>query len=95
MLTESEALMIVSLDHVKLELRIPADILEHDQLLTDQIKNAVNFVMKSTGLDEADLPAVRQAAVSIVRAFYDGQHEVTPNAAHNTWMDPFRSYKAE
>ena len=65
----------------------------HDTLLSEQIHSAANFVSKSTGAELADLPALRPAIVAAVRRLYDGLHEVTPNAAHNAWMAPYRSFK--
>ena len=90
-ITESEALAVVGLAHMKDELRIPSTETSHDDLLTHQITDATNFVSTTTGAALADLP--RPAIVAIVRQLYDGLHEVTPNAAHNAWMQPFKSYE--
>ena len=90
-LTQDQALKIVSLDSIRMELRIPDG--AHDTLLSEQIHSAANFVSKSTGAELADLPALRPAIVAAVRRLYDGLHEVTPNAAHNAWMAPYRSFK--
>ena len=107
MLTQSEALGIVDLAAIKSELRIPGFTIpadptaaaaakaaekEHDDLLSGQIHDAANFVQESTGAALADLPALRPAIIATVRRLYDGLQEVTPNAAHNAWMAPFRSY---
>ena len=91
LITQAEALGIVSLATMKDELRIPADIFDHDGLLARQITDATNFIATSTGVVLADLPALRPAIVAAVRAQYDGEREITPNAAHNSWLDPFRS----
>ena len=93
-ITEKEALQIVTLAAMKLELRIPATESEHDSLLTGQITAAANFVMRSTGLAVADLMPLRMAIIAAVRAQYDGAQEVKETAAHSAWMDPFRSYGA-
>ena len=90
-LTESQALAVVSLALMKTELRIEQSETSHDALLVSQIVNAVSFFKEATGRDVADFPALRGAAVAIVRAQYDGVPEITENAAHNAWLDPFRS----
>ena len=64
----------------------------HDSFLSGQIRSAVEFVMESTGADLAELPTMRPSIVSAVRTMYDGRHEITRDAAHNVWMQPFRSY---
>ena len=92
-ITESAALGVVPLAHMKLELRIPDTETSHDTLLTSQIVSAVSHVSRRTGATGDALLPLRSAAVSIVRALYDGDHEVTPNAAHNAWMRPFDSYE--
>ena len=78
---------------MKDELRIPATEVEHDALLTGQIHAAVSHVSRRTGAEADALLPLRAAAVAIVRALYDGDHEITPNAAHNAWMRPFESYE--
>ena len=90
-ITEIDALVIVPLSLMKLELRIPDSEASHDLLLTAQIVSAVSFAAQSTGA--TDLQPLRAAAVAIVRAQYDGGEEVKETAAHNAWMAPFRSYK--
>ena len=64
----------------------------HDALLTAQIVSAVNYVMAATGADLAALPAMRAAIVAATRALYDGGQEIKETAAHNAWLEPFRSY---
>ena len=89
--TESQALAVVSLALMKTELRIEQSETSHDALLVSQIVNAVSYAKESTGREVADFPALRAAAVAIVRAQYNGLAEITPDAAHNAWLDPFRS----
>ena len=93
--SESQALAAVSLASVKVELRIPPTETSHDALLTSQIVAAAGFAAESTGRDGDDLADLRPAIVSAVRLQYDGLHEVTPNAAHNAWLEPFRSYSTK
>ena len=90
-ITESQALAVVSLASMRDELRIPQTDTSQNALLTAQIVAAVNFVMQSTGREVADLAELRPAITGVVRAQYDGLHEVTPAAAHNTWLDVYRS----
>ena len=92
MLTQAEALTLVDLAAIKRELRIPENETSHDKLLSEQIFSAANFVQESTGADLTDLAVLRPAIVSAVRSQYDGGAEIGPDAAHNSWMAPFRSY---
>ena len=87
MLTEKEALSVVSLATIRSELRIPDG--SHDVLLAGQIRDAANYVSETTGLALADLPPLRAAIISAVRAQYNGGQQIGPNAAHFTWMDSF------
>ena len=48
-ITEAEALVVLPMAHMKLELRIPATEVEHDTLLTSQIVSAVSHVSRRTG----------------------------------------------
>ena len=93
-ITEQAALAVISLEAMKEELRIPAPELEHDALITRQIVDAVSHVSMRTGAAGDDLLPLRAAAASIVRALYDGDEEITVNAAHNALMRPFESYEA-
>ena len=94
MLTESEALMIVSLDHVKLSLRIPPDIMDHDDLLKSQIVSAISHLQRTTGIEPADMPpALRAAAVDLVRLQYDGAGKVEDNPTFDALMAPWQSFK--
>lgn len=93
-ITEAQALIVLPLATMKDELRIPATEVSHDDLLTGQIVSAVSYVARSTGAEADALLPLRAAAVAIVRQLYDGLHEVTPNAAHNSWLAPFKSYEA-
>ena len=93
-ITETQALIVLPLAHMKLELRIPAAELSHDGLLTSQIVSAVSYVARSTEAEGDALLPLRAAAAAIVRDLYDGERDVKKTAAHNTWMEPFRSYKA-
>ena len=92
--TESQALAVVSGASMKMELRIPMEISDHDDLITAQIVAAVSYVVETTGRAVDDLAELRPAVVAIVRAQYDGYREVTEDSAHYAWMAPFRSYKA-
>ena len=97
MITQAEALGVVSLAAMKTELRIPLDIHEHDDLITKQIQSAVSHVARTTGATAqvlAEQTALRSAAVLLVRELYDGAREIRPNAAFNLLMRPYRSYKA-
>ena len=97
MITQAEALGVVSLAAMKTELRITLDIHEHDDLITKQIQSAVSHVARTTGATAqvlAEQTALRSAAVLLVRELYDGAREIRPNAAFNLLMRPYRSYKA-
>ena len=89
-ITENESLALVSVAHMKTELRIPASEVDHDALLTRMIHDSANFAAKSTGLVLADMHLLRPAIVSSVRAKYDGLPEIGPRAAHNAWLEPFQ-----
>ena len=90
-ISESQALALLSVDDMKLELRIPLEIFDHDGLLARQITDAFSFASETTGREGADLGELRQAAVAIVRAQYDGEVELPKSTTFDTWMDPFRS----
>ena len=99
-LTQAEALSIVSLDSMRTELRIPpvdplrpTEGTEHDELIKQQIHDAVSFVSKSTGVVLADLGPLRAAIVALTRELYDGQRELSADSAVFGLMDVFRSYK--
>ena len=107
MLTQSEALSVVSLQRAKQELRIPPHFIpedpaeaalaavgqkEHDDFLSAQIHNAAIFVMESTGATLDGLASLRPAIIASIRVQYDGNREITKDAAHNAWLQPFRSY---
>ena len=92
-ITEAAALSVLPLAHMKLELRIPDTEISHDTLLTSQIVQAVSHVSRRTGATGDALLPLRAAAATIVRALYDGDHEVTPNASFNALMRPFESYE--
>ena len=92
--TEAEALAVLSVSIMKTELRIEQTETSHDALITAQIVSAVSFASETTGREGADLGELRAASVAVVRAQYDGLHEISPDAAHDAWLDPFRSYKA-
>ena len=92
--TQAEALIVLPLEHMKLELRIPDTELSHDGLLTSQIVSAVSFVARSTGATGDALLPLRAAAVSVCRDLYNGNREVSEDAAHRTLMEPFVSYEA-
>ena len=105
--TLAEALGVVSLETVKQELRIPpfsvpedpvaaaaaaATQKSHDDFLSGQILAAVQYVKETTGVALADLPQVRPAIIASVRSQYDGNREITKDAAHHAWLQPYRSY---
>ena len=92
-ITEKEALSVVSLATMRSELRIPDD--SADALLSGQIHDAANYVSQSTGLGLDDLAPLRAAIVAAVRSQYDGAAKLGPDAAHNSWMAPYRSYVAK
>ena len=95
MVTVAEALAVIDLTAMKDELRIPATDTSHDALLTQQIQAAVSFVSKSSSATTDDeRRALRMAAVAVCRDLYDGQREITDDAAAFSWMAPFQSYKA-
>ena len=94
LITQAAALLIVPLDDMKMELRIPLEIHEHDDLISKQIQSAVSYVARTTGATGDDLLPLRSAAIAVARDLYDGFREVTPNAASNAWMEPFKSYEA-
>ena len=93
-ITPAEALGIVSLSTMKLELRIDDAITEHDGLLARQITDAANFIATAAGVALADLGPLRPAITSAVRQLYDGYREIRPDEAFFALMQPFRSYKA-
>ena len=53
----------------------------------------MRYVSKSTGAEGDDLLPLRPAAVSVTRELYDGSRQIKPSAAHNTWINVYRSYK--
>ena len=93
MLTQAEALTLVSLATIRAELRIPDD--SHDELLSGQIHDAANYVSETTGLGLDDLAPLRAAIVAAVRDMYNGVQQIGPNAAAYGWLSPFRSYAPE
>ena len=92
-ITEAEALIVLPLSIMKLELRIPAAEVDHDVLLTSQITQAVSHVSRRTGATGDALLPLRAAAVAIVRDLYDGYRDVGPHASHHSWLAPFISYE--
>ena len=91
MITEAESLQILPLATMRAELRIPDD--SHDDLVTGQIVAAFNFISELTGRGYSDLgnPALRSAAVLMVRTLYNGGAEIKPSAAVYALVDPFRN----
>ena len=90
-ITETEALQILPLLTMRAELRIPDD--SHDDLVTGQIVAAMNFISELTGRGYSDLgnPALRSAAILLVRQLYNGYNEIKPNAAFYALIDPYRN----
>ena len=86
---------MVGLASMKDELRIPPGETSHDDLLTGQIHDAANFVQQATGRTLADLGVMRPAIVSTVRDAYNGTREIGPEAAANTFLSVYRSYKTD
>ena len=78
-MTLAEALQIVDLDTIKLELRIADSETAHDSLLTGQIHDAANFVQQMTGAKLANVP--RLAVIAAVRgaASFCGPHTGSNN----------------
>ena len=91
MILETEALVLLPILTMRAELRIPDD--SHDDLITGQIVAAWNFISEMTGRGYADLgnPALRSAAVLLVRQLYDGDKVIKPSAAFYAIVDPFRN----
>ena len=94
-ITESEALVVLPLAHMKDELRIPDGEKDHDDLLRSQIVAAVSYAVMVLGAEDDDLLPLRAAAVSLVRSQYNGGLEVKETAAFHAWLAPVRSYKTE
>ena len=93
-ITEAEALAIVSLVDMKMELRIDGAITEHDSLITSQIVSAVRFVSRTTGAEGDELLPLRAAAISLCRELYDGHRELSPRSTVYGLLEAFQSYKA-
>ena len=89
-ITEAQALNLLSVELLRQELRIPDD--SHDVLLTAQIVAAWNFIASATDRGAGDLtnPALRSAAIVLCRRLYDGDWEIKPTAAFWALIDPFR-----
>ena len=71
---------------MRFELRYPDGDIEQDALLTEQIKSAVAFVAKDTGVDllslaadDPRLPTFTAPVVVVARAFYDGSGRIPPS----------------
>ena len=90
-------LEIVTLDRMKTELRIPASITDHDQIITQQISSAVSYVSERTGrnLENDDtlideIPdALRQAVIMLVRSLYSGEGTLSGNSMVDSLIEPF------
>ena len=92
--TPADALAVLPLAAMKVELRIEDSETSHDGLITGQIVGAISHLHRTTSIEPADMPpALRAAAVAIVRAKYDGLHALPENPSFAAWLDPFRSYK--
>ena len=91
MILETEALVLLPILTMRAELRIPDD--SHDDLISGQITAAWNFISDMTGRGYADLgnPALRSAAVLLVRQLYNGYREIRPTEAFFALIDPFRN----
>ena len=90
------ALEILPLDRIKLELAIAVRVTNDDALLTGHIGAAVDFCAHVTGLDLVDMDAddvpkqLVQAAVIMVRFFYDGFMDFRPTNAVLSLLIPLR-----
>ena len=91
MILEDEALTLLPLATMRAELRIPDG--SHDDLVTGQVVAAFNFISEATGRGAADLdnPALRSAAILLVRQLYNGYREIRPTEAFFALIDPFRN----
>ena len=91
MILEDEALNLLPVDLLRMELRIPDN--SHDKLLTAQIVASMNFISEATGRGAADLdnPALRSAAIILCRQFYNGYREIRPTEAFWAILDPYRN----
>ena len=91
MILETEALVLLPILTMRAELRIPDD--SHDDLITGQIVAAWNYISEMTGRGYSDLgnPALRSAAILLVRQLYNGYNEIKPNAAFYALIDPYRN----
>ena len=94
-ISEAEALTILPLATMRMELRIPDD--SHDELVTGQIVAAVNFVSVATDRGAGALlnPALRSGAILLCRQLYDGDREIRPTASFWALIDPFRRLYGE
>ena len=90
MITVSQALGVVSLNRMKLELRLEPTETAHDDLITAQILEAVSYLSAATGAVDEKLASLNLATVAMVRTLYDGLTEIRPNAAVNALSEPFR-----
>ena len=91
MILETEALVLLPILTMRAELRIPDD--SHDDLISGQVTAAWNVISEMTGRGYSDLgnPALRSAAVLLVRQLYDGDKVIKPSAAFYAIVDPFRN----
>ena len=76
-ITTAQALIVLPLSIMKLELRIPDTELSHDGLLTSQIVAAVSHVARVTDATGDALLPLRSAAVAVCRDLYDGYRGVS------------------
>ena len=93
MVSEGEALMVLGLDLMKNELRIPLTETSHDALLTNQIVSAISHLQRTTSIEPADMPpALRSSAVALVRLAYDGLGGLPEDPTFEALMAPWQSF---
>ena len=90
MITEAQALGVVSLATMKRELRIELAGTSHDALLTAQILAAVSYLSAATGLVDEKLEGLRLATVSLVRDLYDGRSDIKETSGGAAFAEVFR-----
>ena len=90
MITEAQALGVVSLAMMKAELRIEQSETAHDALITSQILAAVSYLAAAAGVADAKLGGLKMATVALVLDLYDGQRELPANPTFAAFADVFR-----
>ena len=85
----ARAIDILTLERVKMELEIPAVVVDHDALLFQQIGAAVDYVSEVTGInyaspdyDAASFPPLSRGAMALV--------PISRRCAEKAWQPPIR-----